>query len=99
MPPGRRRAGGRGRRGATAGPRPAAGPHGREADAVPKRAAAQYRCTVPQQELSADNPAHLTTTVERGSFAHARCSCGWAGPARRSRDRARSDARAHSSDG
>ncbi|MEU2264698.1 hypothetical protein ABZ557_31540 [Streptomyces sp. NPDC019645] len=39
--------------------------------------------------------AHHTTTVERGSFALARCSCGWTGPARRSRERARTDARAH----
>ncbi|MEU2112093.1 hypothetical protein ACIOWI_32890 [Streptomyces sp. NPDC087659] len=39
--------------------------------------------------------AHHTTTVERGSFALARCSCGWTGPARRSRERARIDARAH----
>ncbi|MBT2364907.1 MULTISPECIES: hypothetical protein [unclassified Streptomyces] len=52
---------------------------------------------MPQQDLPAGNPAHLTTTVERGSFAVARCSCGWSGPARRSRDRARTDARAHAS--
>ncbi|MEU2161974.1 hypothetical protein QRN89_16490 [Streptomyces chengbuensis] len=39
--------------------------------------------------------AHHTTTVDRGSFALARCSCGWTGPARRSRERARTDARAH----
>ncbi|MEE1755546.1 hypothetical protein [Streptomyces sp. SP18CS02] len=38
---------------------------------------------------------HHTTTVERGSFCLARCTCGWAGPARRSRDRARTDATAH----
>ncbi|MFE3515316.1 hypothetical protein [Streptomyces sp. NPDC059166] len=39
---------------------------------------------------------HSTTTVERGSFCLARCSCGWSGPARRSRDRARTDADEHS---
>ncbi|WP_329043459.1 hypothetical protein OHT61_17405 [Streptomyces sp. NBC_00178] len=39
--------------------------------------------------------AHTTTTVERGSFCLARCSCGWTGPARRSRDRARTDATDH----
>ncbi|WP_281181677.1 hypothetical protein [Streptomyces exfoliatus] len=33
--------------------------------------------------------------TERGSFALARCSCGWTGPARRSRDRARTDAADH----
>ncbi|MCM2412718.1 MULTISPECIES: hypothetical protein [unclassified Streptomyces] len=40
-------------------------------------------------------PAHETSSVERGSFCTARCSCGWYGPARRSRDRARADAEAH----
>ncbi|MGA5101076.1 hypothetical protein ACPCAC_27360 [Streptomyces lavendulocolor] len=39
--------------------------------------------------------AHDATTTERGSFAVARCICGWAGPARRSRDRARLDAAGH----
>ncbi|MEU9203243.1 hypothetical protein [Streptomyces sp. NPDC048332] len=39
--------------------------------------------------------AHEATTVERGSFCTARCSCGWSGPARRSRDRARTDAEEH----
>ncbi|MFF8290767.1 hypothetical protein ACF068_16290 [Streptomyces sp. NPDC016309] len=38
---------------------------------------------------------HNTTTTERGSFAVARCTCGWSGPARRSRDRARLDAATH----
>ncbi|MET9590521.1 hypothetical protein ABZY45_06060 [Streptomyces sp. NPDC006516] len=42
------------------------------------------------------SPAHSTTTVERGSFCIARCACGWSGPARRSRDRARTDAEEHS---
>ncbi|MFB9516813.1 hypothetical protein [Streptomyces purpureus] len=42
---------------------------------------------------------HRTTTVERGSFCMARCSCGWSGPARRSRDRARTDATGHAGDG
>ncbi|MEU9855855.1 hypothetical protein [Streptomyces sp. NPDC047974] len=45
-------------------------------------------------ELPATAPHH-TTTMERGSFALARCSCGWSGPARRSRDRARTDATDH----
>ncbi|MEU5714977.1 hypothetical protein AB0G71_04145 [Streptomyces sp. NPDC020403] len=40
-------------------------------------------------------PAHTTTTVERGSFCLARCTCGWSGAARRSRDRARTDADDH----
>nr|WP_308343900.1 hypothetical protein [Streptomyces sp. MK37H] len=36
-----------------------------------------------------------TTTVERGSFSIARCTCGWSGPARRARAVARDDAAAH----
>ncbi|MEU4265727.1 MULTISPECIES: hypothetical protein [Streptomycetaceae] len=40
-------------------------------------------------------PPHGITTVERGSFCLARCTCGWSGPARRSRDRARTDAAGH----
>ncbi|MER7762053.1 hypothetical protein [Streptomyces sp. NPDC097619] len=40
-------------------------------------------------------PGHVTSTAERGSFCTARCSCGWRGPARRSRDLARKDAEAH----
>ncbi|WUH96092.1 hypothetical protein OG900_18080 [Streptomyces sp. NBC_00433] len=45
------------------------------------------------QEPKADD--HRTSVVENGSFAGARCSCGWKGPARRARDRARRDAREH----
>ncbi|MEU9102499.1 hypothetical protein [Streptomyces sp. NPDC048361] len=41
---------------------------------------------------------HQTTVTERGSFAIARCGCGWVGPARRSRDRARTDADTHATD-
>jgi hypothetical protein len=32
---------------------------------------------------------------EQGGFAHAACACGWRGPARRSRKRAREDATEH----
>ncbi|WMX45900.1 hypothetical protein RGF97_14990 [Streptomyces roseicoloratus] len=39
--------------------------------------------------------SHDTETAESGAFAFARCACGWRGPARRSRDRARTDARTH----
>ncbi|MFB6618415.1 hypothetical protein ACFCV9_30060 [Streptomyces sp. NPDC056367] len=38
---------------------------------------------------------HITSTAERGSFCLAVCSCGWTGPARRSRDLARKDASRH----
>ena len=40
-------------------------------------------------------PAHEVTTRERGSFSSALCACGWRGPARRARDRARADAEEH----
>ncbi|MFI1017883.1 hypothetical protein [Streptomyces sp. NPDC020965] len=50
------------------------------------------------QDIPVSGPApHQTTTTERGSFAVARCTCGWRGPARRSRERARTDARSHAS--
>lgn len=42
--------------------------------------------------------AHRITFVERGPFLAARCSCGWYGPARRSRPLARSEATAHLAD-
>ncbi|MGY1456949.1 hypothetical protein [Streptomyces sp. SS8] len=38
---------------------------------------------------------HLISTVEKGPFCSAACSCGWRGPARRARGRARADAAAH----
>ncbi|MFB7467554.1 hypothetical protein ACFCZ1_29370 [Streptomyces sp. NPDC056224] len=38
---------------------------------------------------------HSASTTERGAFCLAVCSCGWAGPARRSRDLARKDAARH----
>uniref|UniRef100_A0AAU2JRQ2 Uncharacterized protein n=1 Tax=Streptomyces sp. NBC_00049 TaxID=2903617 RepID=A0AAU2JRQ2_9ACTN len=38
---------------------------------------------------------HTTSTAERGSFCLAVCTCGWTGPARRSRDLARKDAVRH----
>ncbi|MER7959724.1 hypothetical protein [Streptomyces sp. NPDC096030] len=41
---------------------------------------------------------HQATTTDRGSFAVAHCSCGWKGPARRSRDKARTDAAVHTAD-
>ncbi|WP_203644192.1 hypothetical protein [Streptomyces sp. SID14478] len=38
---------------------------------------------------------HATTVEEQGRFCLARCTCGWHGPARRARSKARSDAEAH----
>ncbi|AZK94977.1 hypothetical protein [Streptomyces tsukubensis] len=55
----------------------------------------------PTDDGPAPAPAHhphTTTTAERGSFALARCTCGWSGPARRSRDRARTDAASHAAE-
>ncbi|WP_149179839.1 hypothetical protein [Streptomyces sp. TRM49041] len=57
----------------------------------------------PQAQPQAPSPSpggapHDTATAERGAFALARCTCGWSGPARRSRDRARTDAAAHMSE-
>ncbi|MFH8474491.1 hypothetical protein [Streptomyces sp. NPDC018000] len=51
---------------------------------------------VPQTPPTPASCGHTPTTVERGSFCTARCGCGWSGPARRSRDRARTDAAEHS---
>lgn len=42
-----------------------------------------------------DDLPHSATTTEHGSFCTARCTCGWTGSARRSRDRARRDAAEH----
>ncbi|MEU5686766.1 hypothetical protein [Streptomyces venezuelae] len=39
--------------------------------------------------------AHRTTTVENGRFTAAHCTCGWRGPARRARSKARTDATEH----
>ncbi|MGW1429367.1 hypothetical protein ACWD6K_12205 [Streptomyces sp. NPDC002431] len=50
---------------------------------------------VPPTIPTTASTGHTPTTVERGSFCIARCSCGWSGPARRSRDRARTDAADH----
>ncbi|GAA1932796.1 hypothetical protein GCM10009716_44960 [Streptomyces sodiiphilus] len=41
------------------------------------------------------HPTHHITLSERGPFLAPRCSCGWSGPARRSRPLARDEAAAH----
>ncbi|MFD9723839.1 hypothetical protein [Streptomyces sp. NPDC059072] len=52
--------------------------------------------SLPLQPAQSRPPApHITSTAERGSFCLAVCSCGWTGPARRSRDLARKDASRH----
>ncbi|WP_371616644.1 hypothetical protein [Streptomyces sp. NBC_00454] len=52
---------------------------------------------LPRDPGTPDRPpaGHTTSTADRGSFCLAVCSCGWRGPARRSRDLARKDAGAH----
>ncbi|MFI5621747.1 hypothetical protein [Streptomyces sp. NPDC051567] len=53
---------------------------------------------VPPPRTLAEPPgptAHTVTTTDRGAFCLAVCSCGWTGPARRSRDLARRDAARH----
>ncbi|UCM89574.1 hypothetical protein [Streptomyces marincola] len=40
-------------------------------------------------------PGHQVVLTERGPFVAPRCSCGWYGPARRSRPLARDEAAAH----
>ncbi|MCP9987486.1 hypothetical protein LUX01_13110 [Streptomyces sudanensis] len=52
----------------------------------------------PSARPDAGGVPHRTTTTERGAFALARCACGWHGPARRSRERARTDAVVHLSE-
>ncbi|MDF9814695.1 hypothetical protein [Streptomyces sp. SPB162] len=47
------------------------------------------------QSDAAPSGTHRTMVTDKGSFAAAHCSCGWKGPARRARDRARRDAEAH----
>ncbi|MFC7309371.1 hypothetical protein ACFQVC_34825 [Streptomyces monticola] len=51
----------------------------------------------PHQEQA--QAEHRTSTVEQGPFCSARCSCGWRGPARRARSKARSDAAEHIASG
>ncbi|WP_155589793.1 hypothetical protein [Streptomyces cavernae] len=47
-----------------------------------------------QQDVTG-SPQHRVSTVEKGAFCTARCSCGWRGPARRARGKARTDAAKH----
>jgi hypothetical protein len=35
------------------------------------------------------------SVVDKGNFTYAACECGWRGPGRRSRKKARADAAAH----
>lgn len=69
-----------------------------EATQVPPRASLPHRPEPPQHTdhtHPTDPTGHTTSTAERGAFCLAVCSCGWTGPARRSRDLARKDADRH----
>jgi hypothetical protein len=45
-------------------------------------------------------PADIAVVMDQGSFSHGVCRvCGWSGPGRRSRRRARDDADAHLDEG
>ncbi|WP_318197701.1 hypothetical protein [Streptomyces sp. MCL20-2] len=62
---------------------------------TPVRTAEPLSESLPDAPPPGPPAGHSATTIERGSFCLARCSCGWSGPARRSRDRARTDAAEH----
>ncbi|WP_344567914.1 hypothetical protein [Streptomyces axinellae] len=49
----------------------------------------------PEHQPDAARAPHPASVQERGSFCWASCGCGWRGPGRRARDRARADAREH----
>ncbi|MBM7171405.1 hypothetical protein JQK87_23960 [Streptomyces sp. G44] len=51
--------------------------------------------SAPSPDLAPAHASHRTTTVEKGRFMSAQCSCGWRGPARRARSKARTDAAEH----
>ncbi|MFJ7194769.1 MULTISPECIES: hypothetical protein [unclassified Streptomyces] len=68
--------------------------HERHTDELPPTAPAPAAAPTGHSGHSGHS-GHEATTVERGSFCTARCACGWSGPARRSRDRARTDAAEH----
>jgi hypothetical protein len=48
-----------------------------------------------EPEPPSDPVEHRVTLTERGPFIAPRCSCGWYGPARRSRPLARHEAALH----
>ncbi|WP_093812848.1 hypothetical protein [Streptomyces sp. Ncost-T6T-1] len=75
----------------TAAPRTPA----RTAPALAESLSAPLSASLPEAPPPDQPAGHSATTIERGSFCLARCSCGWSGPARRSRDRARTDAAEH----
>lgn len=67
----------------------------RTAPALAEPLSEPLSASLPEAPPPGPPAGHSATTIERGSFCLARCSCGWSGPARRSRDRARTDAADH----
>ncbi|WP_078900305.1 hypothetical protein [Streptomyces sp. SBT349] len=53
------------------------------------------RTAPPDREGRGGGGTHRVVLTERGPFVAPRCSCGWYGPARRSRPLARDEAAAH----
>lgn len=49
-----------------------------------------------EPKFKGDGPVQM---VEKSGFTRARCECGWAGPGRRSRKKARADASTHLNEG
>ncbi|MGR4882632.1 hypothetical protein ACIPUC_24960 [Streptomyces sp. LARHCF249] len=75
-------------------------PHTKAPLALPLPSSPPLPSAVPHQPHQPHQPqppttGHATSTADRGSFCLAVCSCGWKGPARRSRDLARKDAAQH----
>ncbi|MFJ2851809.1 hypothetical protein [Streptomyces rubiginosohelvolus] len=80
----------------TAAPRtPARTTPARTTPALTESLTEPLSASLPEAPPPGPPAGHSATTIERGSFCLARCSCGWSGPARRSRDRARTDAAEH----
>jgi hypothetical protein len=48
-----------------------------------------------ESEVTKGAPLHI---AEQGNFSHAICDCGWRGPGRRSRKKAREDGAHHLDD-
>ncbi|MBA0053805.1 hypothetical protein E0L36_23990 [Streptomyces sp. AJS327] len=69
-------------------PPPAPSGAGREGDGGICTPAGSHDAALPPRP-------HPTRVREKGPFAFAECGCGWRGPARRARDRARTDAAGH----
>jgi hypothetical protein len=78
------------------GPEPAEAPAPPVApEAAPPVAREAAGATAAPDAIDLRNLEHPLEVVETGSFARARCGCGWTGPARRSRAVATADGERH----